>query len=67
MYGKKRNLSNGVAGVRRECTFTCPIVCGEISLTLCKCKNTDYANRGSGYSGNLNSMVHGYRVPTFGE
>mgnify|MGYP003369561411 FL=1 len=50
MYGKKRNLSNGVAGLRQECTFTCPIVCKEVSLTLCKCKNTDYANRGSGYS-----------------
>lgn len=66
MYGKKRNLSNGVAEVRRECTITCPMVCKEVSITLCKCKNTNYANRGSGYSGNFNSMVHGYRVPDFG-
>lgn len=66
MYGKKKYLSNGVAGVRRECTITCPMVCKEVSITLCKCKNTNYANRGSGYSGNLNSMVHGYRVPDFG-
>lgn len=66
MYGKKRNLSNGVAEVRKECTITCPMVCKEVSITLCKCKNTNYANRGSGYSGNFNSMVHGYRVPDFG-
>lgn len=65
MYGKKRNLSNGVAVRDRECTITCPMVCKEVSITLCKCKNTNYANRGSGYSGNFNSMVHSYRTPNF--
>lgn len=65
--GKNINGSgNGTAQPLGACTITCPAACKSIATVYCKCKDQKYANRGSSYQTDYNSVVHSYRTPDFG-
>jgi hypothetical protein len=62
-FGKRIELSVNGIEPKGVCTWMCPYTCKILSVSPCKCKNSDAKNKGASYDTNFNKVVHSQRTP----